>query len=291
CEPVAPPRGTMEYIRYFCGNTEIPEELKNREVQRTALYKATVALIRAYANIADEMEGAGYSEKEIEDIKRQLDFYLKLREEIRKASGETLDLKTYEADMRHLIDTYIQAEEPRKISPFGEMTLLEIIVNTGIADAINSLPNGIRGNRDAAAETIENNVRQKIIKEHLIDPAFFEEMSELLDGIIKERKANAISYEEYLKKIAELAKRVQEGMSDRTPGELKTPAQRALYNNLGEDIDLALSVHEKVLTYRPDNWKGNETKELIIKGKLYEILGDEKEVERIFPIVKKQIEY
>jgi len=291
CEPVAPPKGTIVFIRYFCGNTEIPEELKSREVQRTALYKATVALIRAYANIADEMETAGYSEKEIADIRKQLDFYLKLREEIRKASGETLDLKTYEADMRHLIDNYIQAEEPQKISPFGELTLLEIIVNTGIADAINNLPQGIKGSQEAVAETIENNVRQKIIKEHLIDPAFFEEMSVLLNEIIKERKASAISYEEYLKKIAELVKKVNEGKSDNTPDALKTPAQRVLYNNLDEDKDLALAVHENVIRYRPDNWKGNETKELIIKGKLYDVLGDEKEVERIFPIVKQQGEY
>ena len=291
CEPVAPPKNTLAYIHYFCGNTGIPEELKSREVQRTALYKATVALIRSYANIADEMEAAGYSEKEIADIKKQLDFYLKLREEIRKASGETLDLKTYEADMRHLIDNYIQADEPQKISPFGDLTLLELIVNTGIADAINSLPKGIQANKEAVAETIENNVRQKIIKEHLIDPAFFEEMSKLLDVIIKERKANAISYEEYLKKIADLAKKVNEGKGESTPDGLNTPAKRALYNNLGEDEVLALSVHEKVVTYGPDNWKGNETKERVIKSKLYEVLGDEKEVERIFPIVKKQSEY
>jgi len=291
CEPVVPPGGTIEYIHYFCGNTEIPEELKCHEVQRTALYKATVALIRAYANIADEMEAAGYITQDIEEIKKQLDFHLKLREEIRKAGGETLDLKTYEADMRHLIDNYIQAEEPKKISPFGDLTLLEIIVNTGIADAINSLPKGIQGSKEAVAETIENNVRQKIIKDHLIDPAFFEEMSVLLNEIIKERKANAISYEEYLKKIAALAKKVNEGKSEDTPDELRTPAQRALYNNLGEDKDLALAVHERVIKYRPDNWKGNEIKELIIKGKLYEVLDDEKEVERIFPIVKKQIEY
>ena len=291
CEPVAPPKDTLAYIRYFCGNTEIPEELKSREVQRTALYKATVALIRAYANIADEMEAAGYTEKEIADIKKQIDFYLKLREEIKMASGETLDLKTYEADMRHLIDNYIQADETKKISPFGDLTLLDIIVNTGIADAINSLSKGIQSSREAVAETIENNVRQKIIKEHLIDPAFFKEMSKLLDSIIKERKANAVSYEEYLKKIADLAKRVNEGKSDSTPNGLNTPAKRVLYHNLAEDEGLALAVHEKVATYRPDNWKGNRTKELVIKSLLNEVLGDEQEVERIFRIVKEQNEY
>ena len=63
------------------------------------MYKKTVSLIRSYANIADEMEEAGYSIAEIANIKTEMNFYLKLREEIRKASGETLDLKTYEANM------------------------------------------------------------------------------------------------------------------------------------------------------------------------------------------------
>ncbi len=159
CEPVAPPKGELEHIHYFCGNTEIPAELAEREPQRVALYKAAVALVRAYANIADELEAAGYGAADITRIKRDLDRTLKLREIIRKASGETIDLKAYEADMRHLIDTYIEADEPRKISPFDDMTLLELIVKTGIADAINSLPDGIKGNRGAIAETIANNVR------------------------------------------------------------------------------------------------------------------------------------
>jgi type I restriction enzyme R subunit len=157
-------------------------------------------LIRAYANIAAELEEVGYYQSDITDIKKKVDFYLNLREEIKNTSGETLDMKTYEADMRHLIDTYIQAEVPRTISPFADMSLLDIIVNSGIAAAITSLPSGIKSNKEAVAEAIINNVRRKIITEHLIDPAYFEEMSKLLDEIIKERKANAISYEEYLRK-------------------------------------------------------------------------------------------
>ena len=114
CEPVAPPNGELEHIHYFCGNTEYPDDLNEREPQRAALYKATASLIRSYANIADELVAAGYSSTEIFGIKSELDRYLKLRETIRMASGETLDLKAYEADMRHLIDTYIEAEEPRE---------------------------------------------------------------------------------------------------------------------------------------------------------------------------------
>jgi type I restriction enzyme R subunit len=106
--------------------------------------------------------------------------------------------------MRHLIDTYIEADEPRKISPFDNMSLIDLIVKTGIADAIATRLENMKGNKDAVAETIENNVRSKIIQEHLNDPAYYEKMSELLDEIIAARKAKAIEYEEYLKRIAEL---------------------------------------------------------------------------------------
>ena len=291
CEPVASPKDTLAYIHYFCGNTEVEEELKARETQRTALYKKTVSLIRAYANIADEMEEAGYSESEIISIKKELDHYLKLREEIKKASGETLDLKTYEADMRHLIDTYIQADEPETISPFADMPLLDIIVKSGIADAINSMPDGIKSNQGAIAETIENNVRKKIIKEHLIDPAFFEEMSKLLSEIIKERKANAISYAEYLEKIAELAKRVNEGKSEETPDTLVTIAQRALYNNLDKNEALAMQIDSAVKRVKRDGWRGNLPKEREIKQELFKILNDVEMVENVFTIIREQREY
>ena len=181
--------------------------------------------MRAYANIADELEPAGYSSADITRIKQQLNHYLNVREIIRKASGESLDLKAYEADMRHLIDTYIEADEPRKISPFDNMGLLDLIVKTGIADAIAKQLGGLKGNKNAIAETIENNVRSKIIKEHLNDPAFYEKMSALLDEIIAARKTKAIEYEEYLKRIAELAKRVEAGQAEETPKALNTPGK------------------------------------------------------------------
>lgn len=292
CEPVAPPKSKLDYQHYFCGNTEIPEQLKETEVRRTALYKAAVAIIRAYANIADELDEAGYSPAEQDDIKKQVDFYLKLREEIRLASGEVLDMKAYEADMRHLIDNYIQAEDPQQISPFGDLSLIELIVKSGIADAINSMPAGIKGNQQAVAETIENNVRQKIIKDHLIDPAFFEEMSTLLIAVIKERKDNAITYEEYLKKIATLAAKVQAGGAGTTPVAIKTNAQRALYNNLGKNEALAVALHDKIMQVKPDNWRDNDgPREKMVKGAMYDILKDFTEVERLFAIVKQQAEY
>jgi type I restriction enzyme, R subunit len=291
CEPVVPPKGALEHIHYFCGNTEIPADLAEREPQRAALYKATVALVRAYANIADELDCAGYSAGDIRRIKEQLKHYVDLREIIRKASAETLDLKSYEADMRHLIDTYIEADAPRTISPFDGMSLVELIVNTGIANAINSQLGGLKGNKDAVAETIENNVRSKIVKEQLSDPAYYETMSALLDEIIAARKSKAIEYEAYLKRIADLAARVQAGQAEETPKSLYTPGRRALYNNLGKNEDLALKIDDAIRKSRPDAWRGIQAREQVIKAALYGVLQEVSEVERVFLIIKEQKEY
>lgn len=291
CEPVDPPKGELEHIHYFCGNTDIPTDLEEREPQRSSLYKAIATLLRAYGNIADELDLAGYSPADIDRIKHQVQDYVNLREIIKKASGETLDMKPFEADMRHLIDTYIEADEPRKISPFDNLSLIELIVKTGIADAINSQLGGLKGNKEAIAETIENNVRSKIIREHLNDPAYYESMSALLDEIIANRKAKAIEYEEYLKSIAEIARKVEAGQPDDTPPALDTPGKRALYNNLGQDEALALKVDATVREVKPDDWRGVQAKERVIQAALNEIFGDADQVEKIFSILVANQEY
>jgi type I restriction enzyme R subunit len=291
CEPVEPPKAELEFIHYFCGNTEIPTDLKDREPQRAALYKAVASLVRAYANIADELDACGYSTVDIDRIKQSINHYISVRDTIRKASGESLDIKAYEADMRHLIDTYIEADDPKTISPFENMSLLEIIVKTGIADAITSQLGSLKGNINAIAETIENNVRRRIMKEHLNDPAFYEKMSELLDEIIAARKAKAIEYEEYLKKIAELANNLEAGQSEDIPKTLDTPGKRALFNNLQQSEELALRIDKEVKDKRPDGWRGIQSREQVVKSALYHVLQDKDEVERIFLIIKAQKEY
>ena len=289
CEPVELPKGELQYIHYFCGNTEVPSDLEERQHQRAALYMATVSLLRAYSNIADTIESAGYSSKQIVNIKRKIEHYRKARETVRMASGETLDLKTYEADMRHLIDTYIEAEEPKKISPFDNLSLVELIEKVGIFKAISDRLSPIKGKNAVIAETIENNVRSRLMKKHLNDPAYYQKISDLLDQIIAERKAKAIDYEEYLRKVAELACSVETGKSGDIPVSLDTHGKRALYNNLDKNEGLALDLNEAIWSILPDDWRGVESRERIVKNAMYGVLGDESEVERLFLIVKAQM--
>lgn len=144
----------------------------------------------------------------------------------------------------------------------------------------------------ATAETIENNVRRKIIKEHLSDPAFYGKMSELLDEVIAARKHKAIEYEEYLRRVASLVKAVEAGQAEDTPRNLNTPGKHALYNNLNQNEELALAIDETVKKIRPDGWRGIQARENVIKRALLPVLGnDETAVENVFRIIKAQSEY
>jgi type I restriction enzyme R subunit len=303
CEPVEPPRDDLAYMHYFCGNPEIATDLETHQPQRIALYRGIASLVRAYANLVDEMIPAGYSSQESERIKKQVERYVNLREIIRKNSGETLDLKSFEADMRHLIDTYIEADAPRRISGFEDMGLLELIEKLGISEATDIELEALKGNQDAVAEVIENNVRAKIIREHLNDPAFYAKMSTLLDEIIAARKTKAIEYEEYLQQIEQLAKTVQQEREEGLPDQLNSHGKRVLYNNLKETavkiveekglyttsadpaLDLALEIDEVVIANRYDGFRGDQAKERTIKKAVYEIVQDVDEVERIFKII------
>jgi len=188
CEAVDPPQDSMAHIRYFCGkDTENPDDLKDSEPRRVSLYKLTLSLIRAYANIADEMKEAGYSDKEAEQIKKDVKHFENLRKEIQIASGDYIDLKQYEPAMRHLIDSYIGAEESRMLANFDDLSLVELLVEKG-PDAINALPKTIQKNKEAMAETIENNLRKAIIEKAPTNPMYYEKMSALLDELIKMRK-------------------------------------------------------------------------------------------------------
>lgn len=289
--PVTPPKETIECIQYFCGNTEIPENLKEREHLRTTLYSSVANFVRSYVNISNELEDAGYTQKQIEELKQKRDRYIAIRAEIKQASGEELDLKPYEADMRNLLDMYIQAEDSKVVSKFDNKSLLEVIQILGIHEAVKTLPTSIQKNKAAVAESIENNVRSKIIKDYAIDPEFYKKLSLLLDTLIKERKTDAINYEKYLEGIKKIIDKMNSGKSDNTPSSLNTPSKVALYNNLNKDEQLALEIDSAVRSVIQDGFRGNPAKERIIQGKMFEILKDENEVKRIFEIIVNQSEY
>jgi type I restriction enzyme R subunit len=242
------------------------------------------------------MAEARYSKKEPEQIKGEVQYYESVRTEIKLASGDHIDLKAYEPAMRHLIDTYIDAEESKKISAFDGLTIIDLIAKSGVA-AVDSLPERMRKDEKVVAEVIENNVRRLIIEENPTNPKYYEKMSVLLDAIIRDRKDKAIDYARYLKEIAELIQNVKYPSSMTTyPESIDSDSKRALYDNLNNNEKVALKVNDAILTNKPDGWRGNRIKERTVRPAIKRALEqcdihDEDQVEVVLALARNQNDY
>ncbi|MCU7844856.1 MAG: HsdR family type I site-specific deoxyribonuclease [Candidatus Thiodiazotropha sp. (ex Monitilora ramsayi)] len=290
CEPVLEPRELIDYIRYFCGDVANSEELKLNEAKRVALYKDVAALVRAYANLANEMTAAGYSPAEALEVKGEVEHSSKMRQEIKLASRDEVNLKQYEPAMRRLLDTYIRAEDSETVVDFEELGLVELI----IAKAA-QYQGKAEGNKvpEAMAETIENNIRKVIIDGQPINPKYYEKMSELLGALIEQRREEALDYEAYLKEVKKLAKNLTnpEGMVT-YPETMDTQGKRSLYDNLDQNEELVTRIDTAIRSTKKAAWKDNRFKMRDVKYAVKEELGEYSvKLDEVIELIKNQPEY
>ncbi len=317
CEPVEQPREMEQYLHYFCGFAGNPEALTETEALRISFYKAVATFVRAFADISQELPEAGYSSQEINQLNGDVQFYGDLRSAIKKHSGEELDIKPYEADMRHLLNTYIKAEPADQLGQIDNYSLVELIIETGIHDAIaKKLNEKGKLSNNAVAEGIINNVRKTIIREQLTDPRFYEEMSKLLDDLIQQARDDAATYEEFLKKAEELINKLAKkdpdpaGVPYRLHGKQEATV---LFNNLEpiiaaiqldgdvmkdkaaeieQRVDIALEIDQAMREQAPAGWLGDETREKQVLNALFPIMKrDRIATLAIFEIIKNQPGY
>ncbi len=261
CEDVEVPRDTGAYRRHFCGRVSGDvDQLAANAPRRLALYTEVAALLRAFGAVANELAEAGYDDAQAAALRAEVKHYESVRDEVKIASGDAVDLKRYEPAMRFLIDTYIQAEDSRRVSALDDVPLVRLLAERGAA-AVDELPDGIRNDRDAVAETIENNVRRLIVDERPVNPKYYDRMSELLDALIAQRRSEALDYEAYLNQVADLARRAQSPhAAGGYPAALDTPGRRAVYDNVGQDEALALAIDAAVRRTRQDDWRNHRLK-------------------------------
>jgi len=293
CEPVPPPKNTLQYQQYFCATDQGDgDQLKANEPKRVELYKAVAAVVRAYSNLANEMDKAGYSEAEAATIKEEVGFYASLRDEVKLGAGEDVDFKQYEAGMRHLLDTYILAKPSEVVSNFEDTGIIQLIVQMGAA-AIDKLPDSIKKDPEAVAATIANNIRKVIIQERAMNPKYYDKMSLLLDALLEERRRGAIQYKAYLEKLLEQATKLGKLESDTDyPSWADNGGKRALVDFFLPAIDIAEDVDRVVRETKPDSWVGNAMKERRIKRALRSVLPDDYEhVDELIELLKARHEY
>ncbi|MDI9831203.1 type I restriction endonuclease subunit R [Streptomyces sp. KAU_LT] len=298
CEPVAPPKGTLEYQHYFVST--VPgdaDQIKDNEPKRVELYKSTASLVRAYGALANDMERAGYSAAEAKAVKDEVAHYVAVKNEVEVGAGENIDMKQFEAGMRSLLDTYIQADPVEQVATFGK-GLVQLIVERGAA-AIHALPAGIKNNPDAAAETIINNVRKTIVDERAMNPKYYDRMSQLLDAIIEQRREEAIDYADYLAQLLKHAEKVGKAESESGvtyPDWASTPARRALVDFAWpSEIEIDLEyVHGVIQNVKEHGWASNPMKERALARALHRVLPgtiDGQQILQLIAQLKEHDEY
>ncbi|MDJ4915614.1 DEAD/DEAH box helicase family protein, partial [Salmonella enterica] len=294
CEPVKAPRNTEDYIHYFCGKSGLnQDELTEKEALRLTLYQNVAKLLRAFANIANEMPDAGYSAQDVDLIRAEVAHFEKVRDEVKLASGDLVEMKRFEPAMRHLLDMYIRADDSEVLMDFEELGLIELIVEKG-ADAVEALPESIRKNQEAMAETIENNVRKTIVDENPVNPKYYEQMSVLLDELIELRRQKAIEYQEYLEKIRELSRKVirPEQTAANYPPSMDSNPKRAFYDNFGQDELLATKIDSAIRYTKKADWVGDRFKEREIANAVREeTAGYDVDIQGVMELAKAQKEY
>jgi len=298
CEPVKAPRDTKDFIHYFCGESGVEPQDENerneKEALRLTLYQTVAKLIRAYTNVANEMEQAGYTLAESEKIKKEVSYYEKVRDEVKLASGDLLEMKRFEPAMRHLLDMYIRADDSELLMDFEELGLIDLVVNNN-GKGLESLPESLREDEDAMAEAIENNVRKTIVDENLVNPKYFDSMATLLDEIIKQRREQAISYQEYLEQIKALAKKVVNPTGNKEhnyPDTVDTFAKQAIYDNFGNDEVLTTKIDSAVRYTKKAEWLGDRFKEREIANAIREETASyEVDIVEVMDLIKAQKEY
>lgn len=316
CEPVLAPRDLEQFIAYFCGEAQDAEALEQTEPLRISFYKLVTAFVRAWADIGSELTSAGYDEPTIDRLEKEVAFYAEMRAAIKNHSGEEFDIKPFEGDMRDLLNRYVRADDARELGDMGDLSLVDLIVKTGIHDAIALKLNAKGASNKAVAEGIINNVRKTIIQERLTDPRFFKEMSSLLDELIKQAHADAKSYEEFLRQAEQLARKLAAHAAggEQAPEALNGRREAiVIYRNLpdilakpvdathvrqapawhaSELISKAVRIDDAMRMGVPADWKGNEIKEREVRRTLLGLVdGDRDVMLKLFDLVKNQPGY
>jgi type I restriction enzyme R subunit len=293
CEPVVPPKGTLQYQHYFCaveaGNMD---QLKLNEPKRVELYKSVNGLARAYAELANDMAVAGYSEDEAASIKNEVAHYLAVRDEVQLGAKENVDFKQFEAGMRFLLDTYIQAGTSEVVAEFEETGLVDLIAARG-ASALDDLPSGIKKDPEAVAETIINNVRKLVIDERPLNPKYYDTMSSLLDALIEQRRREALDYKKYLEELLALTIKIGNKESDTVyPEWARSGAQKALVDFGWDDPETPMRIDAVIMASKPHDWVGNRLKERVVANAIRPALPEGFDrFDELFDLVRARDEY
>ena len=284
-EPVAQPRKEDEFFDYFGFNqAETPVEEQESEIIRNAqkrdeFYDACNNLVRSFRAIFMQMSEAGYTSEEAANILREVKCFDDIRVSLMHRCGDYLDLKRYDAEMRLLLDDYIEAHNAIKVEELSDFSFLELISEDAeTIEGKSSDTQKLLGGENGVAETIAANVRRVINRKKESNPEEYRLFSERLNRLLEERKQSAISYRDFLAEIRKLVEEMR-GRQKRDP-RLDTEGKVALYENCGYDIDFALLLYDVIKRYAKFNFRNNNTRLKMLRNAIIEAIADNQKADK-----------
>lgn len=289
------PQTREGFFRYFVYDDNAPEEEMDKQLddnaeKRSKLYKYVRRYLNCYANLANSLEDMGYNEAERKEYAECARKYDALKREIELRSNDHIDMRRYEPDMRQVLDLYVKAEDSEVIAKLDDTSFLDIVAAQN-EEQLNDLPDELKDEYGrASAETVEANLREIIRKDSPFNPAYYGKLSIILQELIDKRKKEMLDYEEYMKELIELVKKVKGKSANSYPESIKTPGMRALYDNLGQNEYLAIRAHEIIKENAIVGFRESLMKRKKIIRALAKLLGDEMAL-KIYDIIKLHDEY
>lgn len=178
-------------------DTEALERFLEPEDQRQVFYDALAAYTRTLKVALSSTEFyINTPEKLLQTYKNDLKKFHNLRVSVRLRYAEAIDFRDYEQKIRKLLDSHIDAQGVKQLTP-----AVEIFDTEQFSEAVAGL-----GTPRAQAEAILNHLKRTALEKMETDPAYYRDFSQMIEDTLKAIEQQRLSDLEAL----ELAKGMKE---------------------------------------------------------------------------------
>ena len=269
CEPVKAPKKIDQFFDYFVFDqaTTKPDDeqvaIFQSAPKRELLYGAVNKLVACHSAIALDMEKAGYTTEDGQNIFERVKNFHQIVQALMLRAGEKVDMKSYDQKMRSILDTYVEAKHSKVIEKLEDFSFIDL-VEDGDDDELREAEEAT-GGRQGVASTIVANVRRVINRKRDSNPEEYKKFSERINRLLEEYHQKELEYKDFLHAVAELARELGKKTGD---PRLNTAGKQALFDNLGEDIDLTIDVYDTIRQNAKVGFRSNPIKQAKLRRSL-----------------------
>lgn len=235
-----------------------PEDVREGFYSKLRLFAETLQLALSSAAFQEKTPV-----KTIQRYKTDLKNLLNLRNAVKQRFGEAVDYAAYEAQLRNMVQKHI-----------GAGAVKEIIAPVDIfaVDSFERQLELIEGDA-AKADHIAARMKKTITENMEKDPTLYKKLSEIIQEAISEHRAKMLSAADYLAKMKEMLRQMQQGERGDIPSTLKGKDDAIAYYGVVKELltggvpdgsaqndtlpEIALAIDAAITTKKIRDWSTN----------------------------------